>query len=68
VSLVRAVCFDLLSALLDSWAVREEVGPGLGRAMAQGFQVTWVNRLGHARPDGLEGAEMVPSLTGWTPR
>jgi 2-haloacid dehalogenase len=36
-------------------------------ALAQGFWVTWVNRLGTEVPSGLEGAEIVDSLADWRP-
>ena len=36
-------------------------------ALGQGFQVTWVNRLGANVPTGLERAEIVNSLANWHP-
>lgn len=36
-------------------------------ALAEGFQVTWVNRLGDPVPVGLAPARVTPSLSGWTP-
>lgn len=36
-------------------------------ALAQGFQVTWVNRLGDTVPASLTGARVVGTLAGWTP-
>jgi len=36
-------------------------------ALAQGFRVTWVNRLGIKVPTGLERAEVVGSLANWHP-
>jgi len=35
-------------------------------AVAHGFRVTWVNRLADPVPDGLDGAEIIPSLSGWS--
>jgi 2-haloacid dehalogenase len=34
-------------------------------ALAFGFQVTWVNRLGAPVPAGLSGVRVVPTLDGW---
>src|SRR6185436_19478417 len=34
-------------------------------ALAFGFQVTWVNRLGAPVPADLSGARVVPTLEGW---
>jgi len=36
-------------------------------ALAQGFQVTWVNRLHDAEPPELAAARVTPSLEGWRP-
>jgi len=36
-------------------------------ALAHGFQVTWVNRLGDAVPPSLSGVRVIGSLAGWTP-
>ncbi|MGZ6070479.1 MAG: HAD-IA family hydrolase [Myxococcaceae bacterium] len=36
-------------------------------ALAHGFQVTWVNRLGDAVPPSLTGVRVIGSLAGWTP-
>jgi 2-haloacid dehalogenase len=36
-------------------------------ALGQGFQVTWVNRLGTEVPTGLERTEIVDSLASWHP-
>ena len=36
-------------------------------ALAQGFQVTWANRLGDAVPPSLSGARVIGTLAGWTP-
>ena len=35
-------------------------------AVAHGFRVTWVNRLGDPVPDGLARVKIVPSLEGWS--
>ena len=36
-------------------------------ALAQGFQVTWVNRLGDTAPPEVAALRMEASLVGWTP-
>jgi FMN phosphatase YigB (HAD superfamily) len=36
-------------------------------ALAFGFPVTWVNRLGVPVPSDLVGVRTVSTLTGWTP-
>jgi 2-haloacid dehalogenase len=36
-------------------------------ALAFGFPVTWVNRLGMPAPADLAGVRIVPTLVGWTP-
>ena len=36
-------------------------------ALACGFRVTWVNRLGAPVPADLAGIRIVPGLSGWTP-
>ena len=36
-------------------------------ALAFGFQVTWVNRLGQPLPADASEIRVVPSLSGWTP-
>jgi 2-haloacid dehalogenase len=36
-------------------------------ALACGFQVTWVNRLGQHPPPGTGAIRIVSSLSGWTP-
>ena len=36
-------------------------------ALAHGFRVTWVNRLGDPVPAQSAGLQMVSSLDGWTP-
>ena len=35
-------------------------------AVAHGFRVTWVTRLGDPVPDGLARVKIVPSLEGWS--
>ena len=37
-------------------------------ALAYGFRVTWVNRLGDPVPAALAGIEILPLLSGWSPR
>lgn len=37
-----------------------------GGALACGFQVTWVNRLGQPPPPDASAIRIVPSLSGWT--
>ena len=38
-------------------------------ALASGFRVTWVNRLGApVPPDARRGSRIVPALAGWSPR
>ncbi|HSP18158.1 MAG TPA: hypothetical protein VLQ79_01490 [Myxococcaceae bacterium] len=53
---VRAAGFDLLSALLDSWAVWDAVAAELGALSGQG-----------ARGPELKPARVRPSLAGWSP-
>lgn len=36
-------------------------------ALAHGFRVTWVNRLGDAVPPELDAVRVTRSLSGWTP-